>query len=214
MSALTGVASCSVAALLFFFAVVDRIAVTVGNQVITETEILRQIALTAFLNGEKPAFTLDNKHKAAEQLVEQKLVHKEMDMGHYPGGTSGGTGQGVAGQDGQKCRRRGGVAASTRSRRAHTGRLGEAVALAIDAGALCGLGDFRPAILVTAQVVQDYYRREILAKLNSGPPVPLADVREQIMESLSAQRADQQLDEWLKHAKTTTRIDYKKEAFQ
>ena len=39
---------------LLLLHVVDRIAVTVGNQVITETEILRDIALTAFLNGEKP----------------------------------------------------------------------------------------------------------------------------------------------------------------
>ena len=68
-------------------AVVDRIAVTVGNQVITETEILREIALTAFLNGEKPSFTPDNKRKAADQLVEQKLVRKEMEMGRYPEAT-------------------------------------------------------------------------------------------------------------------------------
>jgi hypothetical protein len=44
--------------------------------------------------------------------------------------------------------------------------------------------------------------------------VRLADVRDQILATLSAQRADQQLDEWLKHEKAITRIDYKKEAFE
>ena len=73
---------------------------------------------------------------------------------------------------------------------------------------------FRPAIQVTAQDVQDYYRQEVVPKQKPGQPVRFADVRDQILESLSAQRADQQLDEWLKHAKAITRIDYKKEAFR
>ena len=73
---------------------------------------------------------------------------------------------------------------------------------------------FRPAIQVTAQDIQDYFRKEVVSKQKAGQPIRLADVREQILETLSAQRADQQLDEWLKHAKTDTRIDYKKEAFE
>jgi hypothetical protein len=204
---------CSFAALfLFFFAVVDRIAVTVGNQVITETEILREISLTAFLNGEKPAFTPENKRKAADQLVEQKLVHKEMDMGHYPEAPKdqakdllAKTAANVGGE--QELERKLAENGLTKEDLENHLRWQLTLVHFIDLR-------FRPAIQVTAQDVQDYYRKEVLPKQKTGRPLPLADLREQILQTLSAQRADQQLDEWLKHAKSITRIAYKKEAFQ
>jgi hypothetical protein len=193
-------------------AVVDRIAVTVGTQVITETEILREIALTAFMNGEKPAFTVANKRKAADQLVEQKLVRKEMEMGRYPEATPAQAKELLA----ETVKNLGGPEAMRRQL------------------AIAGLTEddirnhllwqltlvhfidlrFRPAIQVTGQDVQDYFRREVLPKQPPDHPIRLADVREKIQETLYAQRADQQLDEWLKHAKNTTRISYKQEAFE
>jgi peptidyl-prolyl cis-trans isomerase SurA len=200
------------AGLLFFFAVVDRIAVTVGNQVITETEILREIALTAFLNGEKPAFTPENKRKAADQLVEQKLVHKEMDMGHYPGANEDQAKELLA----KTAKNVGGESEMQRQLTADGLTEDDLEKHLLWQLTLVHFIDlrFRPAIQVTPQDVQDYYRREVLPKQKPGQAVRLADVRDQILETLSAQRADQQLDEWLKHAKTTTRIDYRKEAFQ
>ena len=193
-------------------AVVDRIAVTVGNQVITETEILREIALTAFLNGEKPSFTPENKRAAADQLVEQKLVHKEMDMGHYPEATED---QAKEMLD-QTRKNVGGEAEFAR-------RLSEDGLTQADLEnhllwqlTLVHFIDlrFRPAIQVSAQDALDYYRKEVLPKQKPGQTVRLADVRDQILKTLSAQKADQQLDDWLKHAKATTRIEYKKEVFE
>jgi hypothetical protein len=204
-------ASC-LALFCFFFAVVDRIAVTVGNQVITETEILREIALTAFLNGEKPAFTAEKKRQAADQLVEQKLVRKEMEMGRYPEATDeqakellATTAKNVGGEEQMKRL----LAADGLTENDLEQHLLWQLTLVrfIDLR-------FRPAIQVTAEDVQDYFRKEIVPKQQPGHPVRLGEVRDKILETLSAQRADQQLDEWLKHAKTTTRIDYKSEAFR
>jgi hypothetical protein len=197
---------------LFFFAVVDRIAVTVGNQVITQTEILREIALTAFLNGEQPSFTAENKRKAADQLVEQKLIHKEMDMGHYPEASDDQakellvkTAKNLGGEEEMKRR----LIANGLTEDDLEKHLLWQLTLArfIDLR-------FRPAIQVTAQDVLEYYRKEVVPKQKPGQPVRLADVRDLIMETLMAQRADQQVAEWMKHAKATTRIDYKKGAFE
>ena len=199
-------------ALFCLFAVVDRIAVTVGNQVITETEILREIALTAFMNDEKPAFTPQNKRKAADQLVEQKLVRKEMELGRYPEATSeqakdllAETRKNLGGEDAM--RRQLAVAGLTED------DIEKHLLWQLTLVRFIDLR-FRPAIQVTAQDVQEYFRREVLPKQPPGQPVRLADVRQKIQETLYAQRADQQLDEWLAHAKSTTRIDYKREAFE
>jgi hypothetical protein len=195
-----------------YAAVVDRIAVTVGNQVITETEIIQEIALTAFLNGEKPAFTAENKRKAADQLVEQKLVRKEMDMGHYP----------EAGDDQAKellaktAKNLGGEDQMRRELAADGLTESDLEKHLLRQLTLVRFIDlrFRPAIQVTAQDVADYYQRVVVPKQTPGQNAALADVRDQILQVLTTERADQQLDEWLKHAKTTTRIEYKKEVFQ
>jgi hypothetical protein len=59
--------------------VIDRIAVTLDNQVITQSEILLEIRLTAFLNGDSLDFSTESRKKAADRLVEQKLIRKEME---------------------------------------------------------------------------------------------------------------------------------------
>src|ERR1700733_10984533 len=65
-------------------AIVDRIAIAVGDKIIAESEIDLRIRLTAFQNGEKADFSLASRRRAAGELIDQKLVEREMDLGHYP----------------------------------------------------------------------------------------------------------------------------------
>jgi hypothetical protein len=65
--------------------IIDRIVVSVGSQVVTASEVRREIQMTAFLNGTQVDFGADSRHKATERLIEQKLVRKEMEVGRYPG---------------------------------------------------------------------------------------------------------------------------------
>src|SRR5688500_17450070 len=63
--------------------VIDRIAVTINNGVITESQILRQIRITAFLEGEKPDFSAESKRRTADRLVEQALIRREIETSRY-----------------------------------------------------------------------------------------------------------------------------------
>lgn len=193
-------------------AIVDRIAVTVGNQVITETEILREISLAAFLNGDKPVYTPEEKRRAADRLVEQKLVRREMEMGNYPGATEEQkkilleeTAKHVGGEQ------------SMRQQLASLGLteadLEQHLQWQLTLVRFIDLR-FRPAIQVTAEEIQAYYQEQVVPKQRPGEPIRLQDVREQILQTLSAAKADALLDEWLKHAKSTTRITYRDEAFR
>src|SRR5262245_9914320 len=51
--------------------IIDRIAVVVGNGVITESQIIREIRLAAFLDGKPLDFSAESKRKTADRLVEQ-----------------------------------------------------------------------------------------------------------------------------------------------
>jgi hypothetical protein len=64
--------------------VIDRVAVVVGTQVITESEVLLEVRLTEFLNGQPLDVGADQRKAAAERLVDQQLIRNEMQIGGYP----------------------------------------------------------------------------------------------------------------------------------
>ena len=65
-------------------AVVDRVAVVVGKIVITESEVLQEVRLTAFLNNASLDLGPEQRRAAAERLVDQQLIRTEMEIGRYP----------------------------------------------------------------------------------------------------------------------------------
>ncbi len=73
-----------VVALLAQAEIVDRIAIRVGNKIITASEVELRVRLAAFQNHEKAETTAANRREAARQLVDQRLVEREMELGHYP----------------------------------------------------------------------------------------------------------------------------------
>ncbi len=65
-------------------AVVDRIAVVVGNDVITQGEVIEETRVTQFLNGDRLDLGPTARRAAAERLVDQQLIRNEMKIGQYP----------------------------------------------------------------------------------------------------------------------------------
>lgn len=64
--------------------VLDRIAVAVGNRAVKESQIDRDVRLTAFLNGTRLDLSAAAKRKAAERLVDQTLIRAEISKGSFP----------------------------------------------------------------------------------------------------------------------------------
>jgi hypothetical protein len=73
--------------------VIDRVAVVVGNQVITTSEVLLEVRLTEYLNGQPLDLSAAQRKVAAERLVDQQLIRNEMQIG---GQTMAGEGEGDA----------------------------------------------------------------------------------------------------------------------
>ncbi|MCU1327809.1 MAG: hypothetical protein JWN34_3179 [Bryobacterales bacterium] len=64
--------------------IIDRISVRVGTRMITASEIDLRVRLTAFENREKPELSVERRKQAVEQLIDQRIVEHEMDIGRYP----------------------------------------------------------------------------------------------------------------------------------
>ncbi len=76
---LTFLASIVLIALPLWAVIVDRSAITAGNKVITDSDIVRRIRLAAFQNGVAPDLSLASRREAAQRLIDVKLVEREMD---------------------------------------------------------------------------------------------------------------------------------------
>jgi len=64
--------------------IIDRVAVSVGNRVITQSDFERQIRVIAFQNGTKPDFTSANKHAVVDKMIQQKIIQRELESSRYP----------------------------------------------------------------------------------------------------------------------------------
>jgi len=64
--------------------IVDRIAVVVDRTPIKQSDIFREIRLTALINGEQLNFSIAEQKEATSRLIDQVILRTEIGMGNYP----------------------------------------------------------------------------------------------------------------------------------
>src|SRR5690348_16406621 len=182
-------------------AVLDRIAVTVGKDAITESEVVEEIRVTNFLNNEPLDFSPAARRAAAERLVDQYLIRHELAGGSYSSPDQPQTKQVLADF----------VKAHFHSRAEFEQKLKQ-----------YGITeqDLESHLLFQLQAIQFTDLRFNEAPSNEADrSAPSAAIepsagRTAAINPAAAAKVDQQLDEWLKQVRTQTRIEFKKEAFQ
>jgi hypothetical protein len=194
--------------------IIDRIAVVVGNSVITESEILREIRLTAFLNGEPLDFSPVNKRKTAERLVEQRLIANEIGASLYASPSAAASQEMLkqikdrfpnpAAYQEELMR----VGVTEDELKAHLTR--QLVTLSfLDFR-------FRPGIQIDEEEIGKYFNERLAPELKKAKPdgqFPLSDFRSQVREALIGERMDKASDAWLKQAREHTRIEFRADVF-
>jgi hypothetical protein len=193
---------------VLFPEIIDRIAVTVANQVITASQIEDEIRVTAFLNREKLDLTPEAKKQAASRLIEQALIKREMDLSRYPLPELSDAGESLQTlkamyaneTEFQNALQTYGVTVDALTR-----RLWWQLTLLrfIDYR-------FRPGIQISPADVQAYYRQQVSDWQQKGTkPIPTLEAsRDQIEEILTQQRIDQALDQWIKETERQVPITY------
>jgi len=193
--------------------IIDRIAISAGNQVITESQIDEELRVTAFLNHEPLDLSLPARKKAAARLIEQALVRREMDLSRYPQPAPADAEMPLQSlramyptdQQYQKDLQTYGLTEDALKRHL----LWQLTLLRfVDFR-------FRPGILVPDADVQAYYEEQRTKWQQQGQPIPKFDeARDQIDEILTQQRIDQALDRWLTEVQTQVVIDYRDETLR
>ena len=207
--------------------IIDRIAVSVGSRVITETDLDREIRITAFLNNAPLRSRLgtsrlgtsrlgnEEKREAAERMVDQTLLRSELEASRYPPPSAADTEAAL-----QEEKARFGDDAAYRRALAEYGvgeddlkaRLTWQLTLVrfIDVR-------FRPGIQIGEEEIRKYFddhMRAGLMEAHPGQTPSVDDQRAGIEQTLISQAANQQVEQWLKEARRRTHIQYHDEVFQ
>jgi hypothetical protein len=191
--------------------IVDRIAIVAGDKVITQSQIELRMRLTAFQNHEKADFSLASRQRAATELVDQRLVEREMDLGRYPR---------------LDLERRKALLADFEKDNYKSDATAMTKALAASGLTAQDLEDdlgresdlltflnlrFRPAVQVTDQDVQKYFDTVLHGEGKAAQDAQtsaLNEVRADIEQKLTVERADKELDLWLQDQRKRTKIEY------
>ncbi|HWR50003.1 MAG TPA: hypothetical protein VN428_02780 [Bryobacteraceae bacterium] len=197
------------------FEIIDRVAVTVEDRVITESELRKEIRVMAFLDGAQPDLSGANRRKAAERLVEQYLMRREMRFTRYPEPEP----EEIAAQMEQ-------VRARFKSEgdyRAALDRAGiteadvrEAITRALAVVHFIDLR-FRPEVQALEPELMEYFQKECLPawkKTHSGPDPTFDELRSECEEAMVSQRVDQRVEDWLKEVRGRSRIHFEEDAFK
>jgi hypothetical protein len=189
--------------------VIDRIAVTVDQQVITELQLDEELRVTAFLNHELVARNLDTRRAAADRLIQQLIVRREMEQRHFPQPTPDEIDKYLdqvrnsvpVGEDFDEALRRYALTEAV---------LREHLAMQIATLQFIELR-FRPDLEISSSDIENSYQREISRWKAEHPgerPPTLAESRESIERVLSNQRTDEALNTWLEERRKQASIIY------
>lgn len=188
--------------------IIDRIAITVGNQVITETQIEEELRVSAFLNRDKLDLGLSARKQAAQRLIEQALVHREMDLSHYPFPDAEAAGAALESVKATYAN----PADYARALQTYGITEGDLSRRLVWQITLLRFIDyrFRPGIQIPTADVQTYYRQQVSNWEQKGvKPIPsLEESRDQIEEILTQKRIDEALDQWMTDTRKQVPVNY------
>lgn len=188
--------------------IIDRMVVTVDREVITATEVVEEIDVTAFIERQPPELTLEKRRQAADRLVEQVLVLREMVLSHYPKPTEADSAAYLA----QLVNDYGGEEAFKQALAHYS--LSERVLrqhLTFQITTLRFLDyRFRPDVQVTDEAIRAAYEKEVekWRQKNSGEPPSLEASREALKKKIFDDDVESAFATWLGETRKQVRITY------
>ncbi len=189
--------------------IVDRIAATVGFEVVTETQVAGAVRVTAFLDGVEPDFSAENRRKVLDRLIDQALVRREVEFTRFAPPA-------VADVDPLAKQ----VLDRFRDRSAYVRALGaygitEAEVREALTWQLTMLRfieyRFQPSVQVTNAEIRQEYRRQAAAwrEQHGTEPPTLQQIRTEVEKIVRQRLTDSALDRWLGEVRTQNTILYR-----
>jgi hypothetical protein len=189
--------------------IIDRTAIVIDKQAILDSQIDRDIRLTAYLNKGRADFGAASRKKAASRLIDQELIRQQIRSGTYPVAPETETNQ-LLDQIKHADSATDAVYRSTLLRYG----IDEAELRTRLSWQLTVLrfidARFRAQVVVSDAEIQDYYA----AHRTEEGTKSLDDERSKMVETITAERVNKLFDDWLDESRKSARIDYLEKSLQ
>lgn len=191
--------------------IIDRVAIVVGNSIIKDSDIDRDVRVTDFLNREPLALSAAARKKAANRLIDQVFIRREIRIGDYPVATMQEAEKDI---DNLKQQRYGSATAFEQALQRY-GLTEDALRLQLQ-WQLTVLrfidARFRPAVLVTDDEIEKYYHEHAAALQRQYPGKSLDNLRATILQILQGERVNTQFFSWLDEQRKNSNIQFREES--
>lgn len=183
--------------------VIDRIAVIVGRTPILDSDISRDLRVTAFLNEKPPEFSAAARRKAASRLIDQELIRQQIRLGGYPMTSQAETEQTLSALKHERFGEESRFRQALLQYQISPTELRERLSWQLTALHFIDTM-FRPQVTVSDPDIQTYYDAH---RANFGA-APLGSVRTAIVDTITEERVNRLLDQWLAESRAATHIVY------
>jgi hypothetical protein len=191
---------------------IDRIGVTVGTRVITESQIVQDLRVAAMIDHKSVDLSGEQKRKDADRLVDQLLILQEAEFSRMAAPSTDEVAK-LAEQ--VKMSYGADYSAALTRYRVTEAELGEHLAVGLRAMRFTDLR-FRPEVQVNEDDLRDFYNELATEsqRNNAPPPKPFEEIRDEVESLMVEQRVTQALDRWLGEQRTQVEILYREAALK
>ncbi len=188
--------------------IIDRIAIIEGNAIIKDSDIERDIRVNDLLNGEPVSLDLASRKQAANRLLEQNFIRREIRIGDYRTATPE---TAIAELAALKKRKfRSDTAYNEALRRAGINNMDLQNRFQWQLTVLSFIeARFKPAAYVTDQEIDSYYNAHTAALKRQFPgKTSLTALQPDIRNILAEEKVNQLFFAWLDQQRKDTKITY------
>jgi hypothetical protein len=196
-----------------FGVIIDRIAIIVGNSIIKDSDIDRDIRATDFLNGRPLSLGAAARKAAADRLVNQAVIRREIRIGDYPQATFQEADQQLDKLEKQRFK--------SQAEFEEALKRYDLTALDLRAEFRWQLTvlrfidqRFKPAVLVTDQQVNEYYRQHETALRRQHPGQSADDLRNAARDIITGEQVNKLFFDWLDQQRKDAKIQYHEESLR
>lgn len=193
---------------LAFSVVIDRIAIKIGNSIIKDSDIDRDVRVTEFLNGAPLDLGSAARKQAASRLIDQVFIRREIDIGGYPAASWPQTDRQLDQLKRQRFKTQ--AAFEQALRRYGVAEVDLRTQFQWQLTILSFIDvRFKPAVMVTDEDVQKYYNQHAAALARAHPgKSSLDDLRDEIRQQITAERVNHEFFTWLDDQRKNNPIQY------
>ncbi len=192
--------------------ILDRVAVIVGTQVITESQVITDLRVAAFIDQKPVDLSGKSKLEAAGRLVDQMLMLREADTSHLALPTIEAA-QELVNRLRADYPMPGAFEAAMEKYKITEHDVAVHMLIGLQTLTFTELR-FRPGIQISDADLRKAYDELVPADQRNQPGGSLEDNRRQLEELLTNRRVIQALDEWLENARMDLNIRYRRPVFR